>query len=147
MVVHTQGGTLDCLEVPSADTSLPSAQAVWSPILALRTFVEPLTSAASAAFRNFQISFHEQQESAQVGSGEGAATAAVGGAGSWNEENAGDGESRRSCTAIVVAPEEAKSAIVYGPGAVVELGDFGHDRSAETKAEAEIEVGLRRVEV
>lgn len=147
MVVHTHGGTLDCLEVPNTDATLPSAQAVWSPILALRTFVEPLTSAASAAFRNFQISFHDQQESAQLGSGELAATAAVGGAGSGDEENAGDGESRRSCTAIVVAPEEAQSAVVYGPGAGVELGDFGHDRSAETKSEAGIEVGLRRVEV
>lgn len=108
MVVHTHGGTLDCLQVPNGDATLPSAQAVWSPILALRTFVEPLTSAASAAFRNFQVSFHEQQESAQLGSGEWAVTAAVGDARREDVENAGDGESRRSCTAIVIAPEEAQ---------------------------------------
>ncbi|CAB1120062.1 unnamed protein product [Ectocarpus sp. CCAP 1310/34] len=61
--------TLDGLEVPAvmgrtaaAGDDLPAAQEVWSPILALRTFVEPLTSRASAAFRNFHVSFFDGQE-------------------------------------------------------------------------------------
>lgn len=54
--------SLERLEIPTGTSALPSAQAVWSPILALRTFVEPLTSRASAAFRNFHISFHEPEE-------------------------------------------------------------------------------------
>eukprot|EP00903_Cladosiphon_okamuranus_P006972 g6785.t1 len=53
---------LERLEMPIATSALPSAQAVWSPILALRTFVEPLTSRASAAFRNFHVSFHDPEE-------------------------------------------------------------------------------------
>lgn len=54
--------TLDRLEMPTAETALPSAEAVWSPILALRTFVEPLTTRASSALRSFHISFHGEGE-------------------------------------------------------------------------------------
>ncbi|CAM9094668.1 unnamed protein product [Scytosiphon promiscuus] len=61
---------LERLEIPaatdlaSAGPPLPSAQEVWSPIIALRTFVEPLTSRASAAFRNFHVSFFDGSEEA-----------------------------------------------------------------------------------
>lgn len=71
----------------SAGPPLPSAQEVWSPIIALRTFVEPLTSRASAAFRHFHVSFFDGVEEEGGGGGVGGvavatATAVVAGAAS-----------------------------------------------------------------
>lgn len=85
--------TLGGLEMPAvtdptaaAGDDLPAAEEVWSPILALRTFVEPLTSRASAAFRNFHVSFFDGQE--EVG---GVVTGGEGGMAAGVEED-GDGE-------------------------------------------------------
>ena len=136
-VVHTQGGTLDRLEVPSADASLPSADAVWSPILALRSFVEPLTVAASAAFRNLHISFYDQGPAQQDSGGSSVTALALVGstAGEGREED--PAEPHQSCTAVVVPAEEARSTVGIEPCAGVEVVEFGHDRDAEAKSEEE----------
>lgn len=63
-MVQTHGGPLPTVDTSRAvDAPLPSAVAVWSPILALCSFVEPLTSRASALWNagHFNISFHEQE--------------------------------------------------------------------------------------
>lgn len=69
-MTNTHGGPLPALDTScAAADGLPSAVAVWSPILALCNFVEPLTSRASALWNSGRLSvtFHEQEPSAGVG--------------------------------------------------------------------------------
>lgn len=162
-MVHIPGGVLNRLEVPNADSTLPSAEAVWSPILALRTFVEPLTTRASAAFRNFHVSFHEQEEpaprvrrggenltalpggcSASPGEGEeqGAGAMETGGVeGAAAEGVEGGGLRREESTSAVAVPGEMRMASRCGEEAEIEFAEFGHDRGrGEIKVEMESEV-------
>lgn len=93
-IVQTRGGTLDRIDV-SRDSALPSAVAVWSPILALRTFVEPLTSRAPTFWNTsrFNVSFHEPEDVqdralAITGAGDAVVERGAGGAGTEAAEEA-----------------------------------------------------------
>eukprot|EP00752_Nemacystus_decipiens_P006993 g6272.t1 len=154
---HHEQMALEHLEIPIATSALPSAQAVWSPILALRTFVEPLTSRASAAFRNFHISFHDPEEEEADGVGvtttstlsaeaasppQGAAVAAA--AAGMADEERGDGGGRRKGelslaaalaeAAATAAPEDVRVASAehrFPPdsgGIELSVVSSGHDR-------------------
>lgn len=146
-----QPEALDRLEVPGTDPALPSAEAVWSPILALRTFVEPLTARASAAIRNFHVSFHEQ-DPRPPGCGEAAAAAAVATA-TVAESDETCARREDGCTSVVTAAAEgARAAPERRPGVNVEIAVFGHDRAVvleegESKIMDEIDDDLRCVEV
>lgn len=89
---------LEKLTAADPSLALPSAQEVWSPILALRTFVEPLTSRASAAFRNFQVSFHDPE-----GEAAGAGGGGDGSRGSGSLEGGGREEKATTVAAVAVA--------------------------------------------
>lgn len=154
----------DGLEISVADPSLPSAEAIWSPILALRTFVEPLTSRASAALRNFHVSFHEQAETKDGEEGDGlpgpreltvstattrtAVVAAVLEEQSDCERTPSRRQDRITTVAATAAAVNASEGTIMGSSCGlgegtagprgVELAIFGHDREEERK-EDEIE--------
>ncbi|CAM9690204.1 unnamed protein product, partial [Ectocarpus fasciculatus] len=162
--------TLDGLELPAvtvptagAGDDLPAAQEVWSPILALRTFVEPLTSRASAAFRNFHVSFFDGQEevggvvagggaSGDGGMAEGAEedggsdgigergrkerSAAAGGASGGD----GDGGGAAAPEAVKVASAERCWPAVSGGVEFTGVSN-GHERAAASAAERERAAG------
>ncbi len=107
---------LDSLKLPSQAVALPSAEAVWSPILALRTFVEPLTSRASAAFRNFQISFHDPEGEAAGGGVVATASGRLAGAAAPTTTTTGDGEGKGGGTAM--DGEERREERPAPPGAI-----------------------------
>eukprot|EP00904_Undaria_pinnatifida_P004284 jgi/Undpi1/13857/HiC_scaffold_9.g03508.m1 len=122
--------TLDRLEMPTAETALPSAEAVWSPILALRTFVEPLTTRASSALRSFHISFHGEGEvdagtgevcrrEGEVGGGRGRGGRGRGHLLGWRRGGGGDerekgGDRGRGGGGAVVVPAGAGAAVEEG---------------------------------
>lgn len=113
-VVFAQNEALPRLELSSADPPLPSAEAVWSPILAFRTFVEPLTARAAAFLHGFNIQVAEEESGAAAVVEAGTA---MNGAGSGAEPET-----------TVGAAEEGRMAFECGPRAGAQLARFGHDR-------------------
>lgn len=120
------------LEISSAEPPLPSAEAVWSPILALRTFVEPLTSRAAAFLHGFNVAVAQEEP--------GAAAVTARTAMSGDENGAEPG--------AVGDAEEGGVASVCGPGAGAQLARFGHDRaSVARESESDVEATLCSVQV
>lgn len=144
---------LERLQLPAVEPSLPSAAPVWSPMMALRTFVEPLTSRASAAaeqgaslLRRFTVSFYEEELRIE-GGGEGVVAAR-----SSSSEDVAGGESRTGCCPTTTASvDERLESQCSEQEAVVELTFGGRRRRgdvvpmAEEKHEATI--GVETAEV
>lgn len=131
-VVLARNEALPRLEISTADPPLPSAEAVWSPILAFRTFVEPLTSRAAAFLHGFNVAVAQEEP--------GAAAAAARTSTSGDENGAEPG--------AVGAAEEGGVASVCGPRAGAQLARLGHDRaSVARESESDIEVTLCSIQV
>ena len=121
---------LDRLKLSSPPVALPSAEEVWSPIIALRTFVEPLTSRASAAFRNLHISFHDPE-----GGGE-----AAGGGGN------GGGAVVATTTGVVLAGTAAQASTATGNREEKEEMEEKEERGGSSTAAAVDDGAERREE-
>ncbi|CAM9934196.1 unnamed protein product [Ectocarpus sp. 13 AM-2016] len=150
--------TLDGLEMPAvtgrtaaAGDDLPAAQEVWSPILALRTFVEPLTSRASAAFRNFHVSFFDGQE--EVGGVVTGGASGDGGMAARAEEGRSSAAGTPSGGGGAAAPEAVRVAsaercwpAVPGGIEVADVSD-GHERATAAERERAAREGEEEVKV
>ncbi|CBN75150.1 hypothetical protein Esi_0070_0108 [Ectocarpus siliculosus] len=148
--------TLDGLEIPAvtgrtaaAGDDLPAAQEVWSPILALRTFVEPLTSRASAAFRNFHVSFFDGQE--EVGGVVTGGASGDGGMAARAEEERSSVAGTASGGGGAAAPEAVRVASAERcwpavPGGI-EFADVSNEHERAAAAERERAAGEGEEEV
>lgn len=145
-------GGLEPLDISGAENHLPSAAPVWSPILAFRAFVEPLTARASAAaehgasfLRQLTILAQDQGtrevENGRVVAAEntlGAAERGMSGVDCPNEAASAGGRLPLGCSLSGIIIEESFARRRSDPGPDIERAE---EKAAEIIMEANAFVG------